>query len=897
MFTDLSERIVAFSARHYYLVVAIVAILTAASAFSAVQLFRINTDIEKLIDSRVQWRQDEISFDRAFPNRANIILAVVDGQTPESAEKAAADLARVLTDRRDLIESVYRPDGGEFFKRNGLLLMPYGEVVKNLDQLVRRQGLLGPLAADPSLRGLSRLLVLAAEGVETGETTLADLEVPMKRIGATIEKTLAGEAAPLSWQLLLAGGEVSITDLRKFVLIRPVLHSNALEAGVAATQFIREAAGKIGLNTGDGARMRLTGPIVVSDEEFATIADDAGLNYGVTGVAVLVLLWMAVRSVRLVAAVLLTTAAGLVVTAALGLAMVGEFNPISAAFAALFVGLGIDFGIQFAVRYRVDRQEAASTEAALRGTARGIGWSLALAAFSLLSGFFAFLPTSFRGVSELGLVAGSGMMVAYLLALTLLPAFIAILKPDGGTRVAGFGWLSGVDPWVVSHRKSILLVVWLCTGLATPLLWRLPFDANPMNLRSEKAESIATYLDLVKDPATSPNVIDVLARSVDEVPNLSKRLLALPTVASVVSIETFVPDDQERKLVAISAAADLLEPVLYPVRRPAPPTDREEVEALKKAAAALHVIADPAAARSAFVGRFADALSRLAEADISLRKKASLALTSHFVILLDNLRSLLAPTAITLDRLPERLKQDWVAEDGRARIEVHPKGDSNDDLTLRNFVQDVRTVAPDATGAPVAATASSRTILWAFAQAAGTAFVLIFVILSVALGSPREVVMTLTPLVLATLWTLMSLPVIGMPLNFANIIALPLMLAVGVAFHIYYVVAWRAGVVDALASSLTRAILFSSLTTGAAFGSLMLSSHPGTASMGKLLALSLFFTMVAAFFVVPAFLGPPRSAATSRAEHRCRNPATTDSDRRDRTNHLRSAGTKEETRT
>ncbi len=110
---------------------------------------------------------------------------------------------------------------------------------------------------------------------------------------------------------------------------------------------------------------------------------------------------------------------------------------------------------------------------------------------------------------------------------------------------------------------------------------------------------------------------------------------------------------------------------------------------------------------------------------------------------------------------------------------------------------------------------------------------------------------------LATLWTLEALYLIGMPLNFANIIALPLMLAVGVAFHIYYVIAWRAGVADMLASSLTRAIFFSALTTGTAFGSLVLSSHPGTASMGKLLALSLFFTLVAAFFIVPAFLGPP----------------------------------------
>ncbi|MFD0936866.1 MMPL family transporter, partial [Methylobacterium trifolii] len=247
----------------------------------------------------------------------------------------------------------------------------------------------------------------------------------------------------------------------------------------------------------------------------------------------------------------------------------------------------------------------------------------------------------------------------------------------------------------------------------------------------------------------------------------------------------------------------------------------------------------------------------LAAAPVEKREAASVALTTDLGPLLRRLRDLLHPERITLDNLPPQLKAEWVAADGRARVEVHPKGNSNDDEVLRNFSNEIRTVAPHATGAPVATTASSYTILGAFMQAAITAFVLIFIILSVALRKPWDVAMTLGPLVLATLWTLMALHVVGMPLNFANIIALPLMLAVGVAFHIYYVIAWRAGVTDMLASSLTRAIFFSALTTGTAFGSLVLSSHPGTASMGKLLALSLFFTLVAAFFVVPAFLGPP----------------------------------------
>jgi len=851
------ERLVASSVRHRWIVIALIALLTAASGGLAAHLFRINTDVERLIDPKESWRQDEIEYEKAFPQRTNTVVAVIDGKTPEQAEEAASALTKALAVHKNLIETVYRPDGGPFYDRNGLLLMSEAELQKTTEQLVQQQGLLGPLASDPSLRGVMRVLSLGARGVKSGDAKLEDLDKPMGQIDATLGKVLKGEPARLSWQLLLSGGETKSTDLRKFVMIKPVLDFNALQPGYTATKLIRNVAKDLKITPEYGLTMRLTGPVAVADDEFATLSDDAFLNNAVTVGAIVLFLWLALRSAPLVVAVIITTFAGLVVTAALGLVMVGELNPISVAFAALFVGLGIDFGIQFAVRYRADRYEQPSLEAAIRAAARGVGWSLTLAAVSLIAGFFAFLPTAFRGVSELGLIAGAGMIVAYLFALTLLPALIAVFQPKGEKEAVRTSWMAGVDPWILAHRKAVLIGVGLITLAGAPLLWKLPFDSNPMHLRSPKVESIATYLDLIKDPATSPNVIDVLAPSVAAVPETIKKLAALPSVAEVMSIDTFVPRDQDKKLAMVAETAELLDPVLNPGRKPPPPTDADNIKALKEAAAALKGIATGDSSGAKTAGRLSDTLDALAAAPVAKREAASVAVTTDLGPLLKRLRELLHPERITLDNLPPQLKAEWVAADGRARIELHPKGNSNDDEVLRNFANEVRTVAPHATGAPVATTASSYTILGAFVQAGVTAFVLIFIILSVALRKPWDVAMTLGPLVLATLWTLMALYVIGMPLNFANIIALPLMLAVGVAFHIYYVIAWRAGVVDMLASSLTRAIFFSALTTGTAFGSLVLSSHPGTASMGKLLALSLFFTLVAAFFVVPAFLGPP----------------------------------------
>ena len=227
--------------------------------------------------------------------------------------------------------------------------------------------------------------------------------------------------------------------------------------------------------------------------------------------------------------------------------------------------------------------------------------------------------------------------------------------------------------------------------------------------------------------------------------------------------------------------------------------------------------------------------------------------------LLDQLRALLTAEPVTLDSLPADLKRDWVTPDGRARIQVSPRGDSNDNRVLQKFSKAVRALAPGASGAPISIQEAGKTVSWAFIEAGVLSLVAISGLLLLVLRSLREVAFTLAPIVLAGFLTLGTCVLIGQPINFANVIAFPLLFGVGVAFHIYFVMAWRAGTTNLLQSSLARGVFFSALTTGTAFGSLMLSSHPGTASMGKILMISLIWTLVAALIFEPALLGPPRA--------------------------------------
>jgi predicted RND superfamily exporter protein len=219
------------------------------------------------------------------------------------------------------------------------------------------------------------------------------------------------------------------------------------------------------------------------------------------------------------------------------------------------------------------------------------------------------------------------------------------------------------------------------------------------------------------------------------------------------------------------------------------------------------------------------------------------------------LRANLKAAPVTQDNLPESLKRQWVAANGRARVEVSPKGDTNNTEVLRDFARAVLAVYPNAVGGPVSLLESGNTVVTAFIQAGIYALLSIAILLWIVLRRFGDVLLTLVPLLLAGVVTLELCVLIGMPLNFANIIALPLLLGVGVAFKIYYIMAWRSGHTNLLQSSLTRAVIWSALTTATAFGSLWLSQHPGTSSMGKLLALSLVCTLGAAVLFQPALMG------------------------------------------
>jgi len=856
--TSIVVSIVKACTRFATLTLSVGLILAVAAGYYTSRHFAINTDINTLISDKMDWRQRDQLFDRAFDRDATI-LAVVDSPTPELTNSAAAALEAKLKDDKKNFASMQPLGTGEFFEKNGLLFLPTQKVAEVTGQFEKAAPLIEIMAGDPSIRGLTGALETGLAGVKRGEVKLDNTARPFNQIAQTVEDVLNKGTADFSWRQLVSDTPLTDSDKRAFIEFKPVINYGALQPGKNATDAIRKAAADLDFAGKYQAQVRLTGPIPIANEEYSTVQQGAIVNGIGTVIVVLFILWLALHSAKIIFAVFLNLFIGLSTTTAVGLWLVGSLNLLSIAFAVLFVGLGVDFGIQFSVRYRSERFKNDNLVEALEEAARRVAVPLSLAAMATACGFLCFLPTDYKGISELGEIAGAGMVIAFFSSITVLPAILKLINPPGESEPVGYAFLAPVDQFLERHRVAIVVGTLAVALAGLPLLYFMKFDFNPMNLRNPKAESIATFLDLRKDPNTGANAVNVLTHSEEDAKKIETELKKLPEVLSVRSLDSFIPEDQPAKLKLIAQGARVLNPALNPDSIDEPPSDQENVDSLKSSVAALRRDAgDDKGPGAVTARRLADALEKLANADEATRNKAQAIFVEPLKIVLDQLKNALQAQPVSLNTLPPVIVNDWKSKDGLRRVEALPKGDPNDNDNLRRFATAVLKAEPTAVGGPVSILKSGDTVIAAFIHAGIYALVVISLLLFVTLRRITDVLLTLVPLLVAGAVTMEICVLIRLPLNFANIVALPLLLGIGVAFKIYYIVAWRSGRTNLLQSSLTRAIFFSALTTATAFGSLWLSSHPGTSSMGKLLALSLLTTLAAVLLFQPALMGKPR---------------------------------------
>lgn len=825
----------------------------------------ISTDTSDMLSRELSFRENYSEYKRAFPQYTDIMVVVVTGDTPDLARQATTVLAAKLRTLPELFKSVYMPAGGEFFDRHMLLYLSIGELRDLAERLIESQAIIGRLASSPSLTGLLELLEAALDRAQTDPSP--ELIAFLRETDDAIAAANSGRFYQLSWQNLFLGSQANGETHRQLILLQPRLDYRQLQPASDAMQAVRNAAAGLDLDAAHGVRVQITGEVALAHEELQSASRGATTAGIMSLVLVAIVLGAGLGRWQLVVATVVTLLCGLIMTAGFAALAIGHLNLISIAFAVLYIGLGVDYGIHLCLRYRELVAQAVSRADALRRAVAHVGGSLLICTATTAIGFYAFVPTSFTGVSELGLIAGTGMVISLVLSLTLLPALLTLLP---AIRADETPVQAGKTPRSLLRVPAARprLVLGFAAGLAVAAAALLPaahFDANPISLRNPESESVRAFNELLKTSATSPWSLHVLAENRNRAQRLVSEIRELPVVEDAVSIDRFVPSGQQHKLALIDDLALLLGPQLQADRSQSDSGSPDRVAALRRFAAAVErnssrarIPADLSLSLQRNLQRFeTELVSKPPDAQKQPLDELERSLLGAWPPLLDRLAASLTATEIRLDSLPQELAARWVTGDGRYRIDVLPAAGLRDQESLEGFVEAVRSVATDATGPAVFNIESGRVVVRAFAQALLSSLLAIAMLLLVLLPRKLDVVLVLTPLLLAAALTAAASVAFGIAFNFANVIALPLLLGIGVDSGVHIVHRYRTAPPasgNLLGSSTTRAVLVSALTTICSFGNLAFSPHPGAASMGKLLAIGTGTMLLCMLTVLPALL-------------------------------------------
>ena len=832
----------------------------------------INADNLSLISDSLQSRKNQAAFAALFPNLEEAILIVVDGDTPALARDATNALAKQLKEDPSAFKEVYVPGGGSFFEDHALLYSTAEELDRLADDLAALQPVLASLEADPSLVQLAELV---RTGLESGADRGIDPSQWTRLLDEVGKATISVYEEPpvrISWETMLIEGSDLEIPTRRVIVVDPYLDYKKILVAAATIDAIDDAILELGLDQAAGVQIRLTGNPALNHEEMLGLAWDIGGGGVFCFLLVAGFLYFSFRSWRLVLASLTTLLVGLIWTAAFAAVTIGELNMISIAFAILFIGLGVDFAIHFGMAFASERRtHSLTTEAALHKAIDGIGASLVLCGFTTAIGFLVFLPAEYRGVAELGAIAGAGMFIILILTLTLFPSLLSgwlripddveILAPMRVDQVLALG---------IVRRPRLVCGFALFAAIASiPLLFELRFDAHVIEMRDPDTPSVQAFRDLLADSDTSPWYVNVMAPNLAAADEMADRLEALPEIGRTVSLLSYVPDDQEEKLEILEDLAFLME---------APPLDQgalphygieEQIEALRELRNVLHETERPAdnvavvTSLDSLEQRLSDFLVRVEDEDDPAQ-----ALSDFRDILLERLpyaierfRNSLSVDPIELSDLPRELVRRMLAPDGTARIQAFPAEELQDYDALKRFTTSVLAVAPRAAGIAPNLVDLGEATARSFRLALISAAVAISALLFLLWQRPGDVALVLSTLALGSILTCASMALLGLSFNFVNVLVLPLLFGIGVDSGIHLVHRARydaenpSDTTGSLIETATAgAVFYSAMTTTLSFGTLALSGHKGMQGLGIMLTIGMFWTIVANLIVLPALL-------------------------------------------
>ncbi|HOI17383.1 MAG TPA: MMPL family transporter [Geobacteraceae bacterium] len=881
------------------------AILFVALLLSAISVVYTKNNLEfltgrdDLMPKNSKFHRDYRDYRREFGDTEEIVV-VLESDDPDKAGRFGKELFSRLQQRKDVLREVFYPYGLPFFQKNGLLFLPLEDVEALRNNLTKAMPLLKDLAAAPSVQTLFTSLTTRMDeymrqqpGAPGAEEQVTSLTFMLDKLGAGFERFSKPGGGAFSLDDFFLGSGKDGTGSRfveagkmQILTVLPVKESGSFVPAEKAIAAVRDEIRKVAADSRfAGVKAGLTGVPVLEYEEMSTSQRDIALATVISIVLTVILLLFAFRGVANAFAAMISLLVAIALSFGMATLTVGHLNILSMVFAVMLIGIGIEYGIQIVLRYqeeiRAGRQRLESLRIALN---RNL-WAITMAAATVAAAFLTFVFTDFKGISELGIIAAIGIAICVLVTFTVLPAMLVIPVKYGkknrrvGTRDASSSLSAGDDSpasglarsikaVLFDHPKTVLFLTGLlCIASLYPLS-RIDFDYNLMNLQAKGLESVSYAYKLMKSSENSGYFAVASARTPEEAAARAKALEALPTVDHVVTIASFIPEEQERKLAELASLRSQMAGV-----RPVPydedlrvmelpvvfETFRTTVERfVQRLERENRPEAKDAAAFLATLDRFFAGLEKEKDRNaVGMLRDFQGNLLAGLPEKLETLRNSLAVTPVVAADIPEELRKRFVGTTGRYLLQIAPKGEIFDRKPLEAFLKDVRTIEPNATGEPVMVFESMTIMRDSYRGAFVYAFLAIVLILLVTFRSVRYALIGLVPLVVGVLFMVSGMWLAGIRFNSANIIVMPLVLGIAVDSGIYIINRFRRegeSGYRVIASSTGRGVIYNTLTIMISFGALMVAGHQGVFSIGAVMSLGMVACQIAFIVTLPAVL-------------------------------------------
>ena len=653
------------------------------------------------------------------------------------------------------------------------------------------------------------------------------------------------------------------------LLVHPRLGTETAEAHHAATipklrrvmKEVRQQFPGVGIN--------LTGEPVLDYDETLQSQSDATKATVLTFVLICLLFVAGFRSVLRPLAAVLCMILVLAVCMGYTTLTIGHLNMITVTFAVMILGLGIDLGIQFIARYEEELSKDATRADAVRGAIRHTGPSIITAGVTNAAAFFAMGLSGFRGVIELGVIAGGGMLIATAGTMTALPALLLLVhRKREAKQIRAQAVATRIERLLLRRPYLMLAVFGIVTLAALGAAGTVRFDYNVLNLQSKGLASVETELRLLRADIESTLFAAVVCDNLQQTRDLQDRLSKLPSVASVHSIAELIPEQQEQKAAIIRSIQQELGSVQFEIP-PADPADAElDLRSLHslslRASRLLRTATEQGdSAAVALLKPLVDAtqqtraaLQALEPGDLQQRlAKYEQRFYGDLQAQLQLMSDQVVDRPMNISDVPSEVRQMLVGRTGKLLVRVFPKENIWEREPLVRFVREVQSVAPKATGTPLGLYEFVDILKTGYRNAALWALLVIAILIFIDFRGGYATLLTILPLLVGTAWMFGAMVLFRINFNPANIMVLPLIVGIGVAYGIYVVQRYRESHEATFYSKSTgRAVILSAMTTTFAFASLLIGAHRGIRSLGLVTTIGVISCLLAALVLLPSLL-------------------------------------------